>query len=215
MSDLKTYMSLTDAESASEITSILTKNKIPFKIQDTGKDFDASFSMNKASKSILILLHSNDFERANAVVDTELILDENTIDKEHFLYGFSNDELLDVIKNSEEWHPLDVKLAKQLLEQNKIQINETEIADFKKEKVAESFKPEKSDITTILIGYVFSITGGLIGLGITFFLINSKKTLPTGEKIYTYCKSDRSHGFKMLILSSISIVICLIVVLKK
>ena len=95
MSDLKTYMSLTDAESASEITSILTKNKIPFKIQDTGEDFDASFSMNKASKSILIFLHPNDFERANAVIDTELILDENTIDKEHFLYGFSNDELLD------------------------------------------------------------------------------------------------------------------------
>jgi hypothetical protein len=115
MSDYKTYMSLTDLESAFEITTILTNKGIPFKVEDTSKNFDASFSMNKADKSIMIFLDPKDFEKANSIIDNELVLNKNEINKEHFLYSFSTDELLDVIKNTEEWHPLDVKLAKEIL----------------------------------------------------------------------------------------------------
>ena len=72
------------------------------------------------------------------------------------MYMFNNEELLDVIKNAEEWHPLDVKLAKELLKTKKVSINEEEILKFKKDKVAENQKPEKCDSTTLLIGYIFS-----------------------------------------------------------
>lgn len=214
MTDFKTYMSLTTVESASEIAAILTKNEIPFKVEDTSKNFDVSFSMNKADKSILIFLDSKDFEKANKAIDEELVFDERNIDANHFMYSFSNEDLLDVVKNTEEWHPLDVKLAKQLLQQKGITIDETIISNFKKEKAIENLKPEKSDVITIWIGYIFSLLGGLLGFAISLFLMNSKKTLPSGEKIYTYCQTDRSHGFKMLILSCISIITSIIIVFK-
>lgn len=215
MSDFKTYMCLTDAKSVSEITTILSKHLIPFKVEDTSKSFDPSFSFNNTSKSILILLDIKDFEKANHVIDKELILNIDEIDKEHFLYTFSEEELLDVIKNSEEWHPLDVKLAKKIIKDKDFTINETEIINHKNAKQNKIYKPEKSSKTTILTGYVFSLIGGFIGIAIALFLINNKKTLPTGEKIYTYCKEDRNHGVKMLISSCIILIIYLFFALKK
>jgi len=214
MSDFKTYMSLTTTESATEIAAILTKKGIPFRVEDTSKNFDASFSLNKANKSILIFLELKNFEKADKVIDEELVLDKNAIDENHFMYAFSNEDLLDVVKNPEEWYPLDVKLAKHLLQQKGVTIDEAIISNFKKEKAFENLKPEKSDTVTIWIGYVFSIMGAVLGFAISLFLINSKKTLPSGEKVYTYCQSDRKHGLTMFIISCIVSVISIIIVFK-
>jgi hypothetical protein len=205
MSDYKTYMSLTDLESAFEITTILTNKGIPFKVEDTSKNFDASFSMNKADKSIMIFLDPKDFEKANSIIDNELVLNKNEINKEHFLYSFSTDELLDVIKNTEEWHPLDVKLAKEILKDRNYNLSDEVLHTLKKEKENELKEPEKNDIAWIIIGYLFSVLGGFIGFFIAYHLMTNKKTLPNGESIYSYSKSDRLHGRNMLIIASLSL----------
>lgn len=213
MSDFKTYMSLTDVESASEITAILEKSKIPFKIEDTGKNFDASFSMNKSDKSIMIFLNPSDFENANKIIDNELTLDESQVNKDHFLYSFSNEELLDVIKNAEEWHPLDVKLAKTILKNRDFNLSEEILSEIKISKEKELREPDKNDITLIITGYFFAFLGGLIGFFIAFHLMNYKKTLPNGESVYCYSKKDRKHGGNMLIIACISVITILVLIL--
>ena len=215
MQEFKTYMSLTDAVTTDGITAILTKHAIPFKVEDTSKNFDASFSLNTAGKSFIIYLMQNDFEKANSVIESDLTLVKSEIPEDHFLYSFADTELIDVLKNPEEWHPLDVKLAQEILNDRGVSIPTEAIELSKKEKALEKNKPEKSGSTTLLIGYVFSLTGGLIGLAIAFFLIFSKKTLPNGEKIYTYVKSDRKHGYNMISLSLLIVVVLLIVYLNQ
>ena len=203
MGDFKTFMSLTEMDQVTEIASILSEFKIPFRIQDTSKDFDVSFSNNEAKNSFLMMLDQNDFDRASTVLEDKMKFDINEIDKQHPLFFFSANELKDVVKNYDEWHPFDVKLAKYLLEQKNIYVTNEEINKRKieKEKIAEI--PEKPAFLTLLMGYTFCIGGGLAGIGIALFMLTGKKTLPNGSKKYIYSSSDRKHGMYMLLLGAI------------
>ena len=203
MSDFKTFMSFSDLESVSEITSILNKFNIPFRVQDISKDFDITFSNVSSKKSYLIMLDQNDFDKASAVLEEKIKFDINEINKSHPLFSFTTDELKEVVKNYDEWHPTDVKLAKHLLEKENITVNEDEIKQNQLQKEIKAKKPEKSDLLTLIMGYGFSIIGGFAGIGIAIFMLTGKKALPNGNKTYIYSKSDRNHGIYMLIIGAI------------
>lgn len=203
MNEFKTFMSLTNRTIAEEMIKILNDNKIEFKFQDTSKDFDVTFSNDSSKNSFLIMLKPNDFNLASKVLDDHIELDIKEIDSNHPLFSFTNDELKDVILNYDEWHPLDVKLAKHLLKEENIIIEETEIKKQQFQKIEQAKHPEKSNLLTLAMGYLFCMTGGFIGIGIAVFLMTGKKTLADGSKSYIYSKSDRAHGIYMLIIGTI------------
>ena len=117
---------------------------------------------------------------------------------------YNNDELKDVVKNYDEWHPLDVKFAKHLLEKENIIVDKSEIEKQRIEKIKKAAQFEKSDLLTLSMGYFFCMLGGIAGIGIAIFLLTGKKKLPNGTKKYVYSKSDRMHGFYMLLLGTLS-----------
>lgn len=199
MIEFKTFMSLTDSSVAEKMIQILKVNKIAFKIQDTSKDFDATFANNTAQDSILIMLNPNDFDKASRILDENMQFNINEIDYLHPLFSFTIDELKDVVKNYDEWHPLDVKLAKHLLKKESITVEDSEIIEKQLQKEIKAQQPEKSNSLTLIMGYGFCIMGGLAGIGIAIFLLTGKRTMTDGSKKYIYSKSDRVHGVYMLI----------------
>ena len=201
MSDFKTYMSFIDAESSLELTALLEKNDISYILQDTKSDFDPSMSLNEANKPYLIQIQDEDREKVDQLVNESY--DISKVNKEHFLYSFSDDELIDVLKNEEEWHPLDVLLAKKLIQEKNIIIDQKVISSHQEEKRLKLFNYEKLPKYTISIAYLICFAGGMLGFAIAIFLIVSKKTLLSGEKMYSYNPSVRRHAKIMLILSSI------------
>lgn len=203
-------MSLTDDVAAKEIIEILEANKIRFKIQDTAKDFDASFANNAAKQSILIMLSPNDFDRASSVLEQNIALNINEIDPQHPLFSFSTEELKDVVKNYDEWHPIDVKLAKYLLKQQNLIVEPNEIKTQQHLKELKSFHPEKSSSITLLLGYLFCMMGGFAGIGIALFLMTATRKLPDGTKKYIYSNSDRKHGLYMLLVGGIVFIFTLL-----
>lgn len=210
MGDFKTFMSLTDPKIAQEFAVILEAHKIPFKTQDTAKDFDASFANNQAKQSILIMLNPNDFDKASSVLEQNITLDINEIDPQHPLFSFSTEELKDVVKNYDEWHPIDVKLAKHLLKQQNIVVEPDEIKAEQNLKELKSFHPEKSSTITLLLGYIFCMMGGFAGIGIALFLMTATRKLPDGTKKHIYSNSDRKHGFYMLLTGGIVFIFTLL-----
>ncbi|WP_431243320.1 hypothetical protein ACQ9BO_01130 [Flavobacterium sp. P21] len=54
-----------------------------------------------------------------------------------------------------------------------------------------------------MAGYLFSLLGGGIGMVIGYSLWTSKKTLPNGERVYSYNEADRKHGKTIFILGTI------------
>ena len=115
MSEFRTFMCLTDFSSANEIEKIFDDAKLDYKTQDTSKDFDPSMSYNSAKDSFLIMLKQQNFEKATALLDEKLKFEINEINSSHPLFSFKIEELKEVLKNHDEWHPLNVKLAKYLL----------------------------------------------------------------------------------------------------
>lgn len=203
MSEFKTFMSLTDSVIVDEIVQILEVHKIAYKLQDTSKDFDASFSNNAAKNSYLIMLNPNDFDKASVLLEENTKLEIDDINSRHPFFDFTTEELKDVVKNYDEWYPADVKLAKQLLEKDNIVVEDSEIKEQQIQKMMLAQAPEKSSLLTLVMGYTFCIMGGLAGIGIAIFLMTGKRTMPDGSKKYIYSKSDRAHGMYMLVAGAI------------
>jgi hypothetical protein len=130
--DFKTYMSFIDAESSLELTELLRKNGIAFQLLDTKADFDPSMAFNEANKPFMVQISAEDFDKANCLVQEQYSLQDE--DKEHFLHQFSDEELIGVLKNEEEWHPLDVILAKELLKKRNVSYSESEITAYQEAK---------------------------------------------------------------------------------
>lgn len=205
--NLKVFMTLKEAEQVQEIASILETGKILHSIHDNNKDFDPTMSNNEAGKGIDILLLPQDFAKADQLISEKIELKDEMIDPEHFLFEFSESELRDVIKHSDEWHPLDVKLAKKILEDKGIPVTQEQISSFHKERYDEKSKPEKSAADWLIAGYLFALAGGLLGFFIGNHLMTFKKTLPDGTQVYNYDINDRKHGKWILIISILSMVV--------
>ena len=203
MSEFKTFMSLTDSVIADEMVQILEAHNIAYKLQDTSKDFDASFANNEAKNSFLIMLNPNDFDKASLLLEENVKLEINDINSQHPLFDFTTEELKDVVKNYDEWHPADVKLARQLLEKENIVVEDSDIKEQQNKKMIVAQAPEKSSLLTLAMGYTFCLMGGLAGIGIAIFLMIGKRTMPDGTKKYIYAKSDRAHGLYMLVAGAI------------
>lgn len=202
MNDFKTYMSFIDAESSLELTALLEKNEIPYILQDIKSDFDPTMSLNEANKPYLIQIQPENLEKVDQLVKDNFVV--SNVNKDHFLYDFSNEELIDVIKNKEEWHPLDVLLAKNIIQEKNIIFDEKEIVNYQEEKKLKLYNYENLPKYTIPIAYIICFAGGMLGFAIAVFLIVSKKSLPSGDKIFSYNPSVRRHAKLMLLLSSIS-----------
>lgn len=116
------------------------------------------------------------------------------IDKKYYLFSFTNDELYEILIKSDEWNPFDYKLAQKLLINRGEKVDAEMLDSLKKERLKVLAKPEQNQNSWIVAGYLFSFLGGGVGIIIGYSLWSSKKTLPNGERIYSYKSVDRKHG---------------------
>jgi len=137
------------------------------------------------------------------------------LNRGHYLFEFTNEELYEILEKPDEWNYIDYKLAQKILKERGKDINENLLASLKEERVTELSKPERRYSFWIIVGYISSLLGGLLGLAIGWILWTMKKTLPNGERIYVYSESDRRHGKIMFMIGIIIFPIaCLIAILN-
>jgi hypothetical protein len=188
---------------AKELEILLNKNDINTVLGDNIAPVDVTFSGSTLQNQYEVKISSLDFEKAESILekDIENMLDE--IDKDYYLISFTDDELYEVLVKSDEWSSFDYKLAQKLLI-NRGQKVDTEMLDsLKKERLKILAKPEENQKYWIIAGYLFSVLGGGIGIIIGYSLWTSKKTLPNGERIYSYKIEDRKSGRNIFIIGLI------------
>jgi len=213
--EFKTFMSFAEPDLAQEIATILADGKILYNIYDTRKDFDPAFSNSELGKEVLVQIRPQDFRKAETLVNEKMPFQIDSVDPDHFLFGFSDNELKDVVKRADEWHVLDVKLAKYLLQQKGISISEEEMSDFRKQEMIEKSAPEKIKALWLVVAYISTLCVGPLGLLIGWYLATLKKTLPDGSQVYNYDKTDRQHGRLILFLGFLSLLAFLVLKLKQ
>jgi len=201
------FQKLNSESQAAEFGSLLSENKVEFLIENSSINFDPILSNNEFGKEYCIRIKKNDFEKANDILREKAKTEINEVQDDYYLLSYSNEELIDVIEKSDEWNKLDVELAHKLLKERGNEITTEQINEFRKQRVLELSKPEDGQNVYIIIGYVFALLGGLLGIFIGWHLLTFKKTLPNGNLIYAYSENDRKQGNRIVILGGVFIAI--------
>lgn len=198
-----TYQKFDDPALADALAETLRENKIEYLIEEESSGFDPSLSMSRATVDYAVKVRSKDFERINTLLLEQEEKNAEEIDKDYYLFTFTDDELMEVVTKADEWSKFDVVLARKILAERGKNISDEEIAQIEEKRIEELKKPEESQSSWIIVGYLAAFLGGVLGIFIGWHLANGKKTLPDGERVYFYSERDRNHGKNIFYLSVI------------
>ena len=144
MTEFINYHTFSNLEEASNLIEILDKNQIQFEIDDSTLHFDVvPLSANPMENGVVIKIRAEDKERVDKIfqIDTEkdFIFD-------HYLFSFSDNDILDVIINPEEWTEEEIELAKKISKQRNLKPTAEQIKSLRKntDKIKEQIRNENS-----------------------------------------------------------------------
>jgi hypothetical protein len=187
---------------------MLRQRSIPFETETNQGQaiFDPTFSFNHTYATFVVKLHGGDFEwvrRLQEEANQEALA---TLSPDHYLFSFSDAELFELLAKPEEWNPLDVTLAGQLLRQRGRDVSTDAIRLLREHRVVEQARPERSNKGRIMWGYVLAFFGGAVAIFMGWELYSYKKTLADGRQVPAYSNHDRVHGMRIMALGIASLV---------
>jgi len=194
-----TFQKFNDQGLATELADLLEENNIDF-ILDGSSGFDPTFSNSEINKEFRVKLKKENFEQAHALLLNVSMMQLDSVEKDYYLFDFSDDELIEIVTKPDEWGHFDYMLAQRLLKERGKEIKPAVADTLRKQRLQELAKPEESQKSWIYAGYAFAILGGLIGVFIGWHLMTHKKTLPNGDRVYGHSASDRKHGNRIFLL---------------
>lgn len=202
MSDFLPFQSFPSAEAAQPLLAMLRQREIPFETAtDTGElVFNPAFTFNNTYATFVVKLPGADFEWVRRLQEDANRDALANLSPDHYLFTFSDAELFDLLAKPDEWSPLDVTLAGQLLRQRGRDVSVDAVRLLREHRVAEVAKPEPSGNSLIRWGYGLALLGGLLSIIIGWNLYNGRKTLGDGRQIYAHTAQDRVHGLRILTL---------------
>lgn len=197
-------------EQATELKELLDKEGIDAVLGDNIPPVDVTFSGSTVQHEFEVRIKPSDFGKAEDLLEhqAENLIDQ--VDKDYYLFDFTDEELYEILLKSDEWNEFDYTLAQKILSQRGKPIDKALLNSLKKERIKQLAQPEESQRAWIILGYVFAFLGGLLGIVIGYFLWTAKKTLPNGEKVYSYSEKDRKQGKYIFIIAVIILPIALI-----
>lgn len=179
---------------AKEMETLLNNHDIETIIADNIPTVDVTFSGSTLLNEYEIRIKQEDFKKAEEILEENAgdILDE--VEKDYYLFDFTDEELYEILLKSDEWSAFDYTLAQRILEDRGKTIDKNLLNSLKNQRLADLAKPEGNQKSWIIGGYIFAFLGGLLGLIIGYSIWTSKKTLPNGEKVFSHSEKDRKQG---------------------
>ncbi len=173
----------------------LEEEGIPSVLADDQASVDVTFTGGAAiNTQYEIRLRQSDFKRAEELMETVVAKEVEEVGADYYLFQFTDEELYDILLKSDEWNTFDYVLAQKILKERGKPIDDALLGALKRQRLEMLAKPEENQQPWIIVGYVFAILGGFLGLIIGYFLWTSKKTLPNGTKVFSYAEKDRKQG---------------------
>ena len=211
MKEFVPFQSFFTEEEAAPIIESLKEKGIEYRIEKVKEPLDPTIIGDIVQKKIFLLLRSHDFPKANEVLDNAIIKNIPSLENDYYLFSYTNDELTEIIHKPDEWSRQDLLIAKKILNDRGIKVDDEAIMSIRKERIRELSVQERGDIFWIGIGYLMAIIGGLLSLVIALPFILARKTLPDGSRIFIYDTTTRRHGRNILLITGVIIVVSLFV----
>jgi hypothetical protein len=206
-----TYKRFQEQNEANWLLQILKDNHIEFSVTEDRESLDSLYGDKSLNRLFDVKIMKKDFSKVDSILLSLSEKEVETVDADHYLYSFTDDELFDILSKPDEWSEFDYSLAKKILKSRGKEINNEIIELLKNQRIQVLSKPEEGSRVWIFAGYLFSLIGGLIGIFIGLSLITTKKTLPNGQKIHVYSVKDRNHGTRIFLLGIVMFIISVII----
>lgn len=200
---LLVYKRFYEEAGANELIEILVDNRIEYELIEDKENLDSLYGDKHFSKQYFVKINGDNFKEVDSILLGLSEKELETVDKNHYLYGFTDEELFEIVTKPDEWNEFDFQLAKKILKERGKDISQEMIDLLKKQRLNELAKPEEGQKNWIYAGYTTALLGGIIGVFIGWHLATYKKTLPNGKQVYGYKQEDRKHGRKIWILGVI------------
>jgi hypothetical protein len=192
------------------LANTLKENGIDFEVTEDRDSLDSLYGGNQLTKNYYIKIRKQDFDLADSLLLTISEDEVNAVEEDHYLYGFTNEELFEILSKPDEWNEFDYQLSKKILKERGKEINDDVVKLLKKQRLNELSKPDEGHRNWMYAGYIFALLGGLLGVFIGWHLTTFKKTLPNGQRVHGYTEADRRHGRRILIIGIIMFCIMMI-----
>jgi len=206
-----TFRRFNELAMAKELTSLLDEKNIEYETEENSLVANPLLvSGDEMTAEFCIKLRKDDFNKVNALLVANAEQATEDIESDYYLFDFTNEELKDILINFDDWSAFDFALARKILKERGIFIDEKEIVSITTERIIALEKPEKSEKLWVVIGYMSALIGGVIGIFIGWMMWRFKKTLPNGEQVYAYVDDDRKHGKRIFIIGIVVFIFLII-----
>lgn len=206
--DFSIYQTFYNKDEMLALVHLLETNNIIFLAEEDSFSFDPSFANNDYQKKFVIKLQKKDFQKLDTIQNEIYSELAENIEKDYYLFDFSDEKLIEIIIKKDEWGKFDFVLAQKILKERGKEINEETLENFKKQRINELSKNTDISIVWVIISYLLTISSrGILGILIGWHILTHKKTLPNGDKVYGYSKNDRKHGKIISIIGTICLFI--------
>ena len=201
-----TFKTVATQEAADDMIVALAKENIPAEVRKEEYNMLPAYGGASVTSNYNILIDPKD--RVKAIEIDSKITSEflDSIDPEHYLFSYSDQELLAVLAHKHEWNEIDLQLSEKILTDRGVFIDREQIKVANDERFEELAEPKKGKPLWIAIGYLGALLGGLLGLMISYSVVKAKRKLPDGTFVNDYDEDTRSHAKIIFVISLIVIV---------
>jgi hypothetical protein len=107
--ELLVYKRFYEQEIAKGLTEVLAQNGIEFELTEDKESLDSLYGDKQFSKQYFVKIKGDDFRKVDSILHNLSEKELETVDKDHYLYGFTDEELFEIVSNvsSPEIRPFD------------------------------------------------------------------------------------------------------------
>ncbi len=182
MNNFIDYKKIPSDDSAKDLILLLEKNKIHFEIEDRSQRF--SLVDDPTDDFFIVRIKVEDFKTVDELVQVQSKSEVDLLGDDHYLHTFSNEDIIDTIANPEDWSRAEIKLAKNIAQQRKIDLSIKKLNKFKQKNIDENNKKAgkllKNTSNWFILIAIFSVINSVflvvelpikftLGLGISEF----------------------------------------------
>jgi len=198
-----TYSRFYAAEQAWDLIAFLQKNHIDYTITQERDVLDKIYVGESLDPLISLKIKNADFEKVNELIIHDFPVDITQVNKDYYLFSFSDKELMDVLDPYNDWNYFDRALANRILQ------DRGGATDYISPVRPIMFEPARIS-TVVLVGeYLLTLALPYIGIIIGLATLAAFKTSGDGRKVKLYDNVTRNHAVVMLCLGIVRTVVYL------